>query len=169
MIFKLILFSSIVFLNFSNLYSQQKNNWNYEPDNPNKVEDKGFYAISTKKFSVTHPSKDRELIIDVGDAFPFLGFVGEVALLKFEETKIRAPRKNFTYNLQSNYLIQKYHEAIDKSYRFLSSAERHKMLVFLREKNIINSIRDAEKTWSDDKILDAYIKLKSNNENLIVK
>jgi hypothetical protein len=34
------------------------------------------------------------------------------------------------------------------------------MLLFLREKNVIKSIRDAEKVWSDDRLLETYIATK---------
>jgi hypothetical protein len=145
---------------FPNAFAQQKNNWNYDPENPGEVEGKGYYGIATKKFSVPHPGRDRELIIEKDDACPFLGFSGEMAWFKLGDQKFQAPKEKFVYKLKNDGLKLKYDLFINKLHKFLSDADRRNMLLFLREKNVISSIRDAEKTWSDERIHETYLKVR---------
>jgi hypothetical protein len=150
----------IFFISCSYVYSQKNDKWTYDPDNPEKIQDMGYYGISKKNFTTRHPSRDRELKINEGDVFPFLGFSAGMAWFMLEDKKFKALKNNFIYKSKTASLDQKYEETIDKSYRFLSDSERHSMLLFLREKNVIKSIRDAEKVWSDDRLLETYIATK---------
>lgn len=154
---KLLPYILAALLFFPNAFAQQKNNWNYDPENPGEIEGKGFYGIATKKFSVPHPGRDRELIIEAGDACPFLGFSGEMAWFKLEDKKFQAPKGKFEYKLKNNELKNQYEVFINKSHKFLSDADRRNMLIFLRNKKVISSIRDAEKTWSDERIHETYL------------
>jgi hypothetical protein len=150
----------LALLAISPAFAQQNNKWDYDPENPSKVEEKGYYGVALKKISATHPSGDRGMILEAGDPCPFLGFSGKMAWFKLEDKKFQAPKDKFYYKPKNSDLKNRYELFIIKSKRFLSDADRHKMLLFLREKNIITSIRDAEKTWSDDKILESVTRLK---------
>lgn len=147
----------------SSTFAQQNRKWSYDPENPSKVEEKGYYGVAIQKVYAPHPSRDRMILIEAGDACPFLGFSGELAWFKLEDKKFQAPKENFEYKLKNNNLKNRYELFISKSYRFLSDADRHKMLLFLREKNVISSVRDAEKTWSDERIYESYIELTEKN------
>jgi hypothetical protein len=143
--------------------------WDFDPEQPQKVENLGFYAIAKERISIPHPEQriKNELTIKKQDVFPFLGFQNNQALLRLGRFEIKLPKDILYYDPKTPELEKKYQAVVLESQNFLSKSDRYSMLMYLREKSVVKSVREAE-SWPDDRILDTYLRIREMHKPAVI-